>query len=71
VIIGSTGDPATPYQWAVSLSHQLTSSTLITRTGDGHTGYSYSECVQKATDAYLLDLTTPKSGLVCPSDSGG
>lgn len=67
VIIGSTGDPATPYQWAVNLSHQLSSSILVTRVGDGHTGYGVSACVRKATDAYLTDLTLPKKGLRCQS----
>lgn len=68
VIVGSTGDPATPYPWAVALSHQLTTSVLVTRTGEGHTGYAYSTCVQTAVDAYLIDLTVPKKGLVCSSD---
>jgi pimeloyl-ACP methyl ester carboxylesterase len=65
VIVGSTGDPATPYRWAVSLSEQLPSSVLITRKGEGHTGYVFSTCVRAAADSYLLDLTTPKRGIVC------
>ena len=59
LIVGSTRDPATPYPWAVALSHQLTSSVLLTRDGDGHTGYAASACVADAVDAYLLDLTIP------------
>ena len=70
VIVGSTGDPATPYPWAVALSHQLATSIRVTRKGDGHTAYAFSECVRAAVDAYLLDLTPPKAGLVC-SDSAG
>jgi pimeloyl-ACP methyl ester carboxylesterase len=65
VIIGSTGDPATPYPWAVSLSQQLTSSVLVTRTGEGHTGYVFSACVRTAADAYLIDLVVPGKGLTC------
>jgi pimeloyl-ACP methyl ester carboxylesterase len=65
VVIGSTGDPATPYQWAVSLAHQLTTGVLITRKGNGHTGYSFSDCIKAAADTYLLALTVPKKGLVC------
>ena len=65
VVIGSTGDPATPYQWARNLASQLESGTLITRQGEGHTGYFFSTCVQKATDAYLLEGTVPKKDLVC------
>ncbi len=65
VVIGSTFDPATPYQWAVALSKELQSGVLITRRGEGHTGYDASSCVLKAVDAYLLKLTTPKPGLTC------
>jgi pimeloyl-ACP methyl ester carboxylesterase len=65
VVIGTSGDPATPYAWSVALSRQLRSSTLITRRGEGHTGYAHSACVQKAANAYLVALTVPKSGLTC------
>lgn len=65
VLIGTTGDPATPYAWAVALNHQLSSSVLITRKGEGHTGYAFSACVQAAANAYLLDLTVPEVGLTC------
>ena len=67
VVVGSTGDPATPYAWAKSLAGQLESGVLVTRKGDGHTGYFFSPCVKKSVNAYLLDLTVPKDGLVCKS----
>ena len=65
VVVGSTGDPATPYAWAVALSKQLESGVLVTRQGEGHTGYEFSACVKAAVDTYLLDLTAPKAGLTC------
>ena len=65
VVVGSTGDPATPYGWAVSLSHELSSGVLITRKGEGHTGYQASGCVRDAVDAYLLTLKVPRAGLTC------
>ena len=65
VIVGTTGDPATPYQWSEALAGQLVSSVLITRQGEGHTGYGESECVEDAVDAYLLDLDVPEDGLNC------
>ncbi len=67
VVVGSTGDTATPYPWAVALSKQLSSGVLITRTGYGHTGYQASSCVREALDAYLLDLKVPRNGLACSS----
>lgn len=64
VVIGSRGDPATPYPWAESLARQL-GATLVTREGEGHTGYAASECVRDAVDVYLLDLAPPPAGLDC------
>ena len=63
VVVGATGDPATPYAWSVALAKELQSGVLVTRKGEGHTSYDASNCVQKAVDAYLLDLKVPKDGL--------
>ena len=65
VVVGSTGDPATPYAWSKSLAKQLETAVLVTRRGDGHTAYGFSSCVKKAVNAYLIDLKVPKDGLVC------
>ena len=67
VVVGSTGDPATPYPWAVALAKELDSGVLVTRQGEGHTSYEASSCVQRAIDAYLIDLTVPIAGLTCKS----
>src|SRR5690606_36083566 len=56
VVIGTTRDPATPYEWAEGLADVLRSGVLISYDGDGHTAYGRSnECVDGAVDAYLLD----------------
>lgn len=65
VIVGTTGDPATPYAWSKALAGQLESSVLVTREGEGHTGYADSECVSDAVDTYLIDLKAPRNGLTC------
>ncbi len=66
VVIGTTRDPATPYEWAEALASQLSSGVLISRDGDGHTAYgSGNKCIAKAVDAYLVDGTVPKDGLLC------
>jgi pimeloyl-ACP methyl ester carboxylesterase len=67
LVIGTTNDPATPYQWAQSLSRQLTGSVLLTFAGDGHTVYAdgRSTCVDDATNGYLVDLKVPAAGTVC------
>ena len=71
LVVGSTNDPATPYQWAQSLAGQFPHGELLTRTGDGHTGYLSSSCIQTNVDPYLVSLTSPPPNTTCPSDQGG
>ncbi|RNG18412.1 alpha/beta hydrolase [Streptomyces botrytidirepellens] len=60
VVVGTTRDPATPYRWARALASQLTSATLLTYDGDGHTAYSRgSRCVDTAINTYLLTGRPP------------
>ncbi|MFF8831744.1 alpha/beta hydrolase [Streptomyces sp. NPDC015131] len=66
VVVGTTRDPATPYKWARSLAAQLSSGTLLTYDGDGHTAYGRgSDCVDTAINTYLLDGTVPPPGKRC------
>ncbi|HYN30585.1 MAG TPA: alpha/beta hydrolase [Dermatophilaceae bacterium] len=66
VVVGTTRDPATPYEWAVRLRDQLANASLLTYEGDGHTAYTRSNaCVDDAIDAYYVKGTVPKDGLRC------
>ena len=68
LVIGTTGDPATPHEWAVALADQLDSGQLLTWEGNGHAAYSnpgHGPCVTQAVDTYLLTGTMPKKGLTC------
>jgi len=66
LIVSTTGDPATPYQWGVALSEQLESAHLITYNGEGHTAYNKSNsCVDDAVDAYFTKGTVPTSDPNC------
>jgi pimeloyl-ACP methyl ester carboxylesterase len=66
IVIGTTRDPATPYDWAIGLNKIFTTSTLISLDADGHTGQGRgSACVDDAVDAYLLQGKTPKKNLTC------
>ncbi|MFB4307942.1 alpha/beta hydrolase [Actinomadura sp. GTD37] len=67
LVVGSTGDPATPYAWAPALTRALGGrAVLLTRKGDGHGAYDSGDpCVRKAVDAYLLRGTLPAAGAVC------
>ncbi|THA36601.1 alpha/beta hydrolase [Streptomyces sp. A1277] len=66
VVVGTTRDPATPYHWAESLADQLSSGTLLTYEGDGHTAYGRgSDCIDTAINTYLLEGTPPPSDKKC------
>ena len=68
LVVGTTGDPATPYEWSIALAGQLESGRLLTWEGNGHLAYgnpSHGPCVTNAVDNYLLTGTMPKKGLTC------
>jgi pimeloyl-ACP methyl ester carboxylesterase len=66
LVIGTTRDPATPLEWAKALARQLDSGVLVTRNGDGHTGFHQGNpCVDNAVQAYLVRDKVPRNGLAC------
>ncbi|MER5470370.1 alpha/beta hydrolase [Streptomyces sp. NPDC002685] len=66
LVVGTTRDPATPYPWARSLASQLSSGTLLTYVGDGHTAYGRgSACIDSTINRYLLQGTPPQKGKRC------
>ncbi|WP_326824387.1 alpha/beta hydrolase [Streptosporangium sp. NBC_01756] len=68
VVVGGTGDPATPYEWAPKLTEKLTTGVLVTYKGEGHGAYlSGDACVKKAVDNYLVGGKTPAKGTTCPT----
>lgn len=67
LVVGTSGDPATPHQWAVSVAAALDRGILVTWNGQNHVAYYYSSCVRAIDEAYLLAGTTPASGTVCAS----
>lgn len=65
VVLGNTGDPATPYANAERLASMFDRGVLITYEGEGHTSYGRSECVDSLVDDYLVGLVVPESGTRC------
>lgn len=66
LVVGTTGDPATPYAWAEALASQLESGVLLTYEGEGHTAYLRSvPCIDDAIDAYLIEGKLPEDGTRC------
>ena len=67
LVVGTTGDPATPYQQAVDLAHQvLDQGFLVTFKGEGHTAYGRSNsCVTDAVDGWLVSGKLPAKEPKC------
>jgi len=66
IIVGTTGDPATPLKWAKSLADRLPNASLLVYDGEGHTAYGRSNsCILDTVDAYFVDGTVPDSGKTC------
>jgi pimeloyl-ACP methyl ester carboxylesterase len=66
LVIGSTGDPATPYQFAGWMAEQLKSATLVTYVGEGHGGYGgKSACLDAIVVKYLVKGVVPSDGVRC------
>lgn len=65
LVIGTTGDPATPYEHAKSMADELSSAVLVTFNGEGHLAYGQSGCVKSWVDAYLVRNHVPRDGTRC------
>ncbi|MFD8638941.1 alpha/beta fold hydrolase [Streptomyces zaomyceticus] len=69
LVVGTTGDPATPYEGAEKMAKELGTGVgvLVTNEGEGHGAYGTSSCVTATIDAYLLDGRVPAYGKTCSS----
>jgi pimeloyl-ACP methyl ester carboxylesterase len=65
VVVGTTGDAATPLESTRAMAETLEDGRLIIVTADQHTGYNVNDCINDAIDDYLIDLEPPDDGLEC------
>ncbi|MEV4440118.1 alpha/beta hydrolase [Streptomyces sp. NPDC049577] len=68
LVVGNTGDPATPYEGAHRMARELGPGVGVELTyqGQGHGAYdSGNACVKGVVDAYFLNGTVPESHKVC------
>ncbi|MGW3633771.1 alpha/beta hydrolase [Streptomyces sp. NPDC005122] len=71
LLVGTRGDPATPYRWTEETAARLGSSAVVLdNRGEGHTGYTSSKCVHQKVDDFLLYGSLPDSGSSCGPESG-
>ncbi|MFD9323757.1 alpha/beta hydrolase [Streptomyces sp. NPDC060053] len=68
LVVGNTGDPATPYEGARKMVDALGPGVGVELTykGQGHGAYgSKNKCVQTAVNGYLMNGKVPAAGTVC------
>ncbi|MEX1008950.1 MAG: alpha/beta hydrolase [Acidimicrobiia bacterium] len=67
LVVGTTGDPATPYAGAGTMVSRIAGSGLLTFESTEHTAYGSgrSTCIDDAVDAYLIDRVMPALGTRC------
>ena len=71
LVVGVTGDPATPVDWARDLARALAHGRLLGWQGDGHIAYGRGgACVDNAIEGYILDGVLPPDGTRCESAWG-
>jgi pimeloyl-ACP methyl ester carboxylesterase len=69
LLVGTRGDPATPYRWTEQTAERLgPSAVVLDNKGEGHTGYASSKCVHGKVDSFLLYGTLPADGSSCGPD---
>ncbi|MEO3975892.1 alpha/beta hydrolase [Streptomyces sp. CAU 1734] len=69
LVIGTTGDPATPYEGTRAMVNALGAGVGVELTykGEGHGAYNGGDkCVRRKVNGYLLEGKVPASGTVCP-----
>jgi pimeloyl-ACP methyl ester carboxylesterase len=66
LVVGATGDSATPYEYAQWMEEQMPSARLLTYDGPGHATYGgRNDCVDTTVNTYLNEGTLPPKGTVC------
>jgi pimeloyl-ACP methyl ester carboxylesterase len=65
VVIGTTGDPATPLSSTRAMADTLEDGRLVVVDADQHTGYGVNDCVDDVVHRYLVDLEAPADDTEC------
>lgn len=68
LLVGTRGDPATPYEWTEETAQRLGNAVVVDYKGEGHTGYLSSPCVRGYVDHFLNDGRLPSGTRSCPAD---
>ena len=68
LVVGNYYDPATQYKFAERMASQLGNARLLSVDAFGHCILGGSECADRITARYLIDLKLPRKGTVCEPD---
>jgi len=65
VVVGTTGDPATPLDSTRAMAEALDDGRLVVVEADQHTGYNVNRCINEVVNDYLVDLAPPDDDTEC------
>ena len=67
LVVGVTGDPSTPIQWARNVAASLENGHLLVWDGEGHIASGRGgPCIDDAVQAFFEEGALPSEGKVCP-----
>jgi pimeloyl-ACP methyl ester carboxylesterase len=65
LVIGTTGDPSTPFDSTRAMADKLDDGRLVVVTADQHTGYGVNDCIVDVVNKYFVDLEAPADETTC------
>ena len=65
LVLGSTGDPATPLEGTRRMYETLDNARLVVVDSFDHTSYGSNDCATRIVDRYLTDLVVPNGEIEC------
>ena len=65
LVVGTTGDPATPLEQAERVADELADGRLVVVEGDRHVGYMGSACLQDLVERFIVDGEAPADETRC------
>jgi hypothetical protein len=67
LVVGTKGDPATPFEQTPKLASMLGTGVVLAWEGEGHTAYPETRCIAAAVNKYLISLEPPRNNTSCPA----
>lgn len=65
VVIGTTGDAATPIESTRAMARAMEDGRFVSVEANQHTGYGVNRCIIDVVNRYLIDLAPPTDGTFC------